>query len=391
MKGWIKQNIIKLINSFNISSEKWGTPKGIVNAEEYCRKNNTSFKIIYAAKNVKQSEPITLNNSVHKIFKDEYERTQNQSFVATIFGGRVWGRNGAVISDDDLLLNDVSREFGAYGGVFGDKHSVFKQFKLAKPTCINGTVAVIASPGANNFHHWLYDNIARLHLIEEAGLLHTIDYFVLDYESRPFQNEVLQKLRIPVEKILNCHDNWSFHIKAKTLIIPSLPSRLGVLSDWTVDYLRKLLLPPIQQTKLSKRIYISRKKAPTRKVVNETELFSYLQDQGFVEYFAEDYSLENTAILFSESEFIVGVHGSGLSNLAFASKGVKVIDIIAPNHVDPYYWILTGFQNGKYAYFSGEGNTINEHKDLVKEKVDEDILVDMNSFKVLFENMNNLS
>jgi capsular polysaccharide biosynthesis protein len=390
MKGWLKKSLIKLINSFSKSSEKWGTPKGIVNTEECCRKNNAAFKIIYPAKNVNQAAPITLTENVHKIYRDEYVRTQAQSFVATINNGRVWGRNGAVITPDDLLVNDVSREFGAYGGVFGFKHSIFKQIKLASVKYIDGTVAVIASPGANNFHHWLYDNIPRLHLIKEAGLMDGIDYFVMDYENLAFQNEVLKKVGIPVEKILNCHDNWSFHIKAKTLIVPSLPSRLGVVSDWTVDYLRKLLLPPIQQTKLSKRIYISRKKAPTRKVVNETELFSYLQHQGFVEYFAEDCSLENTAILFSESEFIVGVHGSGLSNLAFASKGVKVIDIIAPNHVDPYYWILTGFQNGKYAYFSGVGHVANESKDLVKEKIDEDITIDMNSFELLFERMNKL-
>jgi capsular polysaccharide biosynthesis protein len=390
MKGWIKKSLIKLINSFSISSEKWGTPKGIVNAEEWSKKNNAFFKIVYSSKNVKQEEPVVIKGTVHKIFRDEFERTQSQAFVAKIEEGRVWGRNGAVITTDDLLVNDVSREFGAYGGVFGFEHSIFKQIKLAAVKYIDGTVAVIASPGANNFHHWLYDNIPRLHLIKEAGLMDGIDYFVMDYENLAFQNEVLKKVGIPVEKILNCHDNWSFHIRAKTLIVPSLPSRLGVVSDWTVDYLRNLMLPLLQQNKLSKRIYISRKKAPTRKVVNETELLSYLSKYGFIEYFAEDYSLENTAILFSEAEFVVGVHGSGLSNLAFASKGVKVIDIIAPNHVDPYYWILNGFQNGKYAYFSGEGHVANESKDLVKEKIDEDITIDMNSFELLFERMNKL-
>jgi hypothetical protein len=65
MKGWIKKSLIKLINSFSISSEKWGTPKGIVNTQEYCRKNNAAFKIIYPAKNVNQPEPITLTENVH--------------------------------------------------------------------------------------------------------------------------------------------------------------------------------------------------------------------------------------------------------------------------------------------------------------------------------------
>lgn len=388
MKDWIRKHAIKLINSFNISSEKWGTPKGIISAEDWTKMNDAYFRIIYPSINVKQQAPITLNGNIHKIFKDEYVRTQSPSFVFSINEGRAWGRNGAVITPDDLLVMDVSREFGAYGGVFGFKHSIFKQVKLAKPTYIDGTVAVLASPGANNFHHWLYDNIPRLHLIAEAGLLKEIDFFLLDYQNLPFQNEVLKILGIPVEKILNCNGNWTFHIKAKTLVVPSLPSRLGVISDWTINYLRKLVLPSIQENTGSKRIYVSRKKAPTRKIINETALLSFLFQHGFIEYFAEDNSLADTAKLFSEASFVVGVHGSGLSNLVFASKGVKVIDIVAPKHLDPYYWVLTSFHQGKYAYFSGEGNMEDESEDLVKQKIDEDITVDLKSFELLFQRIN---
>ncbi len=391
IKKAIKKAIIKAINSFNISSEKWGTPKGFINALDWCEKNGANYKLVYAKKEVTQAEPIRLDEKVHKLYRDEYVRTQSESFVASFNHGRVWGRNGAVITPDDLLLYDVSREFGAYGGVYGKEHSVFKQIKLTKPKYIDGTVAVLASPGANNFHHWLYDNMPRLHLIQRAGFLNEIDYFILDYTDLPFQRETLRKAGIPESKILNCHNNWEFHIKAKRLVVPSLPSRLGVISDWTVDYLRDLIIPQIDSKQLKKRIYISRKKAPSRKIVNEEDLFSYLGKKGFKEYFAEDYSITETAELFNEAEFIIGVHGSGLSNLVFAGKGVKVIDIIAPKHLDPYYWVLTGFQQGVYAYFSGEGCFDEDAEDLVKDKIDHDIRINLALFEQLFQRIEKIN
>lgn len=372
--------LIKGLNILNLSSEKLGTPKGLLNTQDWCHDNEASWILVYPEKEVRQAEPIIIEGKVHKLFRDEYKRTQNRSFVATIFNGRVWGRNGAIITPDDMLLTDVSREFGAYGGVFGKQHSVFNQFRLASPKYIDATVAVLASPGANNFHHWLYDNIARFHLVQKAGLENEIDYYILDYTALPFQKETLERVGIPEDKILNCHDNWQFHIKAKNLVVPSLPSRLGVINDWTVDYLRSLIMPSVMPKPLTRRIYISRKKAPSRKITNEQELIDFLQKEGFTEYFAEDHSIAETAEIFNEAEFIIGIHGSGLSNLAFAGKGVKVIDIVAPKHLDPYYWVLTNFREGKYAYIVGKGDMDVDSEDLVKKKIDKDITVDMDSF-----------
>ncbi len=141
--------------------------------------------------------------------------------------------------------------------------------------------------------------------------------------------------------------------------------------------------------KLTMKIYISRAKAPSRKIVNERELLVFLTEEGFTEYFAEDHSVAETAALFRKAEFIVGVHGSGLSNLAFAGRGVKVIDLVAPKHLDPYYWVLAGFQEGKYAYLPGEGNINNDEVEMVKEKIDDDIKISMDSFKQLFQQLKN--
>ncbi len=381
--------MIGLINLSGFSSQRWGTTKGLADTETWCKKNNAVFQEIYPQKGIRQSAPMVFDEDVHPLIESEYERIQQKAYIAIIEGARVWGRNGAVITPDDLLLEDVSREFGQYGGVTGKKHSVFLQLKLAAPKRVAGMVAVLASPGANNFHHWLYDNIARIHLLEKAGYLSQVDYFIVDFMGIPFQRETIQRLGIPENKLMICHDNWSFHIRAEKLVVPSLPSRLGVISDWTIEYLQHLFAGPSIIENPCKRFYISRRKAPSRKLVNESALLDFLKGFGFEEYFAEEHPVGETAQVFKNAEIIVGVHGSGLSNLAFASNGIKVLDIVAPRHIDPYYWVITQFKKGTYAYITGEGERTESENDLIRNKVDLDIDLDMRKFETLFHQLVN--
>lgn len=391
LKNLIKKSIIKIINSLGVSSKYIGTPKSLSLMEDWCKANNSFFSFVYDTKTIAQSPPIIVDAKVHKIIRNEYERIQIGAYVAILPKGRVWGRNGAVITRDDKLITDVSREFGAYGGVLGEKHSIFQQISLVPIKQIRGNVAVIASPGANNYHHWLYDNVARIHLIEKAGLLQEIDYFVFDYLGLPFQKEVLQLLCISEDKILNCHNNWQFHIEADHLIVPSLPSRLGVVSDWTINFIQKLFFEVKEvPIKKNRRFYISRKKAPSRRIIDEDILLAFLTSHGFEEYFAEDHTIKATAEAFQNAEFIIGVHGSGLSNLCFTLDGIKVIDIVSPNHIDPYYWAITKYKNGHYAYFFALGKVDIEQTDLVTKKVDEDLVVDLDQFILLFKKMTDL-
>ncbi|HEX8333436.1 MAG TPA: hypothetical protein VF622_12480, partial [Segetibacter sp.] len=82
---------------------------------------------------------------------------------------------------------------------------------------------------------------------------------------------------------------------------------------------------------------------------------------------------------------IISVHGSGLSNIAFASRGSKIIDILAPYHQDCYYWLISNQKAAKYIGFFSEGDHPNDDDDLVKLSVDKDLLIDIPKLKQLLE------
>jgi capsular polysaccharide biosynthesis protein len=388
----MKSIAIKGVNAIGISSKYIGCPKAMLTTkawvEKYGAKYKAEFIALFPASKIEEKPPLTLESQVHKIYKDEYLHEAPAGFVAKIPAARVWGRNGTVIAPNDILLTDVSREFGAYGGIMGKAHSINKQLSLYKCTNLNGNIAVLGTAGTYNYHHWLYDTFCRIYLLKLAGVFDKIDYFIIDFTGLSFQKESLLRIGIPIEKIICANDNWRFHIEAETLYIPSLPSKLGRVGVWPVHFLRETFLEKSPNTPV--RLYISRRKATSRKLVNEEEIIRFLEGEGFIEFFPEDHSIVETAACFSKADFIVGVHGSGFANLAFIGKNTKVIDIVAPLHLDPYYWMLSNRNQSHYGYLFGKGKRAEEHKDLNVVKVDKDILVDVDELKTLFHKLHSV-
>jgi capsular polysaccharide biosynthesis protein len=389
LKESVQSALIAGINAVGVNSKYLGTPKKMMTVKEWVNGPGQAFDAAFHSLIppviVHHPPPITLEPIVHRLFRNEYEYVQPEAFVAVIPEGRVWGRDGAVVAPDDVLLMDVSREFGAYGGVIGKTHSVNKQFTLHKCVRIEGDVAVLAAAGSYCYHHWLYDVLPRIELLNRQNVLRNIDHFVIDYTNLSFQADSLKTLGIPEEKIIRVNDRSRFHIEAERLWVPSLPSRLGTINEWVVNFLRSRFLPDFKKEKA--RLYISRRKAPSRKLLNEKELTEYLLTKGFIEFFPEDYSIKTTAGFFAAADFVAGVHGSGFANAAFLSQGARLLDIIAPRHLDPYHWMLANHTGATYGYLFGEGDRPKETVDLVKTKIDEDILIDLNKFDQLYRKL----
>ncbi|MEP6601994.1 MAG: glycosyltransferase family 61 protein, partial [Nitrospirota bacterium] len=252
-----------------------------------------------------------------------------------------------------------------------------------------GVVGVVACPGARNYHHWLFDTIPRFHLLRRSGWLEQLDAIIVDHETLPFQAEALTALGIETDKLIVPAEQWRSHLEADTLIVPSLPSDLCTVSDWVVDFLRKTFLvdPVPPRADRHRRLFISRRRAPTRCERNLEEILSFLSKLGFEEYFAEDHSIAQSARDFAEAEWIIGMHGSGLSNLVFCTSGSRVIEFLPPRHLDPYYWILSNHTGCKHGYLFAEGERSAEGVDLVSHKVDADVVVSVDKLERLMKRL----
>ncbi|RYX82912.1 glycosyltransferase family 61 protein, partial [bacterium] len=291
--------------------------------------------------------------------------------------GKVWGNDGIVITSNNVLFSDVSREFHDQS----KNLSIFRYRKIVKPIKKDATVAVLSASGAKIYYHWMMDVIPRINLLIKSGHFDSIDFFITNYTGLSFQKELLKRLNINVDKIIASNDFENFHLQATTLIVPSLVTPNDAPSKEACSFLRQLFEDDLRTNKPEKCIYIQRKSG--RKVTNEQELINYLQQKGFEILQAESLTVAQQACVFSEARFVVAPHGAGLTNLVFSQPGCKIIDIFSPEWVNGCYWVLSSQLDLKYAYLIGEG----EANTIIGKNTD--IVVDMEKFDRLFSMMEN--
>jgi capsular polysaccharide biosynthesis protein len=125
---------------------------------------------------------------------------------------------------------------------------------------------------------------------------------------------------------------------------------------------RALQLPVI---KPHRKVYISRAKAPSRKISNEAELLPYLQNAGFEVVYAEELSFAEQVKLFNETSVLLAIHGGGMANVVFMQPFTTVLEIRAANiAANPLcYWRLANILNLEWDYFSAEESKENSNFD----------------------------
>ena len=260
------------------------------------------------------------------------------TFVAEIPNGRVVAHNGTVLTHDDTLLTDASCEFGP------GKHTVLQRLWLGRPSSQRTQIAVIAANYGHVYYHWIFDVLPRIELLRLGGYhLDEFDDVIVNPIVSSLQTETLATLGIR-SWISPDHKEGRFHIEAERLVVPSVVGESGVAAPWVVDFLRRTFLPaPLAVGPFAngRRIYVSRDDAAVRPVRNELDLVAALERVGFESVTLSGRTLANQAALFGSADVIVAPHGSGLTNLAFASRGTRVVEIYPRSYANPVSWHIS--------------------------------------------------
>jgi capsular polysaccharide biosynthesis protein len=275
--------------------------------------------------------------------------------VATVRKGRVLSPYGAVITEDDTLLFDLSPY---YGVVRPSQHPVFLRYRLPEVSDVTGSVGVLTTRGSENYYHFLTDVLPRLELLRQAGA--EPDAYVVNRSTR-FQRDMLDHLGLTADRCLG--DDKYPHLRADELVVPSLPDDDLRTPPWIVPWLRARFLPEDVRPP-HRRLYVGRgDKRHTRRVENEGELLAALEPLGFEAIDPGALSPAEQVRAFAEAECIVGPHGAGLTNLAFAPPGAAVVEIFARDYVNECFWALTTTVEGlRYRYLVGDGSPIRSRR-----------------------------
>ena len=125
-----------------------------------------------------------------------------------------------------------------------------------------------------------------------------------------------------------------------------------------------------------KKVFITRNKAPKRKIVNEDKLYPILKQYNFEIVAMEDLSFAEQYKMVAEADVLVSLHGAGLTHMLWMESNSKVLEIRAKDDDhNNCYFSLASDMNLKYYY------VLAEKKDKETSTQLTDFIVDVDMFE----------
>jgi len=203
---------------------------------------------------------------------------------------------------------------------------------LCEPPVMLPTRDFFLLGGCTNYTHWLLDFLPRIPL-------YRADYgpMLVGGPLLPFQIQSLALLGVGTAS-LHVLDYPRAYI-APRLSYPSTGSALYMppmtFQPAIIDWLRDKFLMPRAGSRGGRKLFMSRAgsaKAHGRRLLNEPEIVDIASEQGFEIVRPEELSFEAQVTLFSEASVIAGPHGSGFTNIVFAPRETKIIEMLGPRY-----------------------------------------------------------
>ncbi len=367
----LKQILKKLYRgSVSLSASVFGWPlvvRSLVlikGAQEDSNEKTGLFENIFHQQKFQRSKPIVTQPLHWKFLPKALGTTELEAPVSgrILTNARILGPSGTIVNNKSQLVYDASSEIC----LLPETHSVFNRVVYAKPVIMAGMgMNLCASQSERNYFHWMTDALPKLAIAKAIGYgISAFDYFVVNSRSQGYQQETLKALKIPAEKVIALDEHP--YIKCQSLLATSATCDSGNVSGWIINYMRENFLPATKKTSPGRKIFVCRRNAIWRRLLNEPEIINYLRAKGFEEVYLEEMTVAAQAEMFANADIVVASHGAGLTNIAFCSPGTHVIELFPPTYVNQGYWTMASDRKLNYYYIIGSGIEIADNHDLLR-------------------------
>ena len=317
-----------LVAKLPVSSLTLGPPKGYhVSTRKFIEgwksdpANPAVFRGLVASEEITVPAPKVVIGTKKDYLLNPHSYRSEEAFLATLPWGRFYHSPQAFIAPDDRLLADMSPVWGEHPA----DHWIFDKMKLARPHTLRGKTLYLGS--SSWFFHFLFEHLSTLDLVERAGMrLAEFDHVILENHGQPFAEEALDHLRIPREKVIDPRQHP--HLLCESLTAPSFPYPWSY-GRWRAEFLKRSFENYAAPSSVaSKRIFISRKTAKGRRLVNEEELVPVLHRHGFAVLEMDKLPFAEQIGVFQQAEIVVGPAGAAFTLLCFCRPGTRVLSIL---------------------------------------------------------------
>lgn len=224
----------------------------------------------------------------------------------------------------------------------------FKNLFLRKKRKTNQSIAFIIDGWSMGYFHWFGDALPRLLVAQNE---YKEDFTVVLPELYSQQEYIISSLQLlGIQNIIWLKTNEVLQCKRLLFISHAAPT--GNYREGLMLELREKIKEAYQISSQSsfRKVYVSRKKAVRRKILNELALEELLENKGFEIVILEDLTWEEQVKLLNETKYLVAQHGAGLTNLIFMSPKTKVLELRrkADDHNNCYFSLSSAMQIDYY-------------------------------------------
>lgn len=288
-------------------------------------------KQIYPNKEVKRTPPKNIKEDDLYLFQHEYTKQIQATEIVECKNVYIWERvffSYAAFRED---LNKLYHRYGdpqayEYHHYFTTLHKIkffIKRHFFSKTKKIQKAYWVEDNWSIGGYFHWITDVMTRILAVMEIDKNATI--LLSETASKiPFIVESLDKLNINTV-FLDTQFTWK--IKEFHFVCPTAST--GNYNEELINLLREKIRNSmsLKNTNPIRRIYISRKKAPRRFIVNEEELEKLLLKYNFDCLCFEDFTWDEQVKMSMNTQILVSLHGAGLTNMIAMPSTSNLIEL----------------------------------------------------------------
>ncbi len=281
-------------------------------------------------------------------FADADEKIYGHRLLSTT-GACVLGREGVVVYKgnwlDTMSLNYVRTDSPDLQFTHHGDSIVFQP----PARCLDGRYLLGFNAGHDNYAHFVTDQLPvlyhyRRHFMDQGVRL------LMPAAAASYVGQYLRLLGIAdtaVEYVGNEVVEVAELIHANVFSFNSIPASVPkLLADFQRDH-----LPPVDGRK--RRIFVSRRDTVVRTLLNEQSVCALLERYGFEIVVPGELSVVDQIDTFRSADWVVGVHGAALANIAYCRPGTSVIEIFPEYTVSSHFWMLASQFGLRYGVLFG--------------------------------------
>jgi len=245
------------------------------------------------------------------------------------------------------------------------------------------TAYYVTNSNSKNFFHWFLDVLQKLEFMErnyrdtaESAVViipssHQADFMVSSiaaFDFRFFQQ-----------------DNDQLLLVKNLLVVPNLAPTGNYRKEVVLNLrkrLRNYFLSELNESMQVKRVYITRKNATKRKIINEDDLLPKLREFGFKVIDMDALSFKQQIQVMLGAEMLVSLHGAGLTHMLWKKNRGKVLEIRASGdcHNNCYFTLASDLELDYY-YSLADKIDVTQSTQLA------DYIIDLKHFEARLEQM----